>query len=1057
MQIRSLRKEEMRAIPVHRTSSSAVEDKIAAIAKMKHQGGVNSGDKSLLLAARTTQYPDIIAFSLAAFIANQLSRGVKYFYHQHLTKVAEATLRTLLSHTPLPSAAPRFTTTSPEAERCFLQMHVSTVDIAEKDKSAALVLSASFVQSYWGEANCEAKSSILKSMGFLENESHQGKMSSSGSNKSSGKGKGKKGGNTVKRASSTAVGSNGVSSELLRADFKRFIEIMNPRSDLDHQQESQPLLASHTDVSTDWWDIEEGIQDEESLKRFQELVKMRNPEYCFEQWCLAQVSLGSGLCEYVSTCPLEKLFTPNRYWNSWSIDAYQLLEKKWMVEEAERMLIAYDDDTSTVGVLTTESSTGNKRSSKSKKKQKKSSKRKSSAARNSDDMDSFDTVEGHGSGGGHIVQCSQDVQVINELPAVEMRISTSEDSGSLLAENSGVQKNDSGSKKVLEYDKAVNDFMLNDMNTTSNLPPGSDEGDTGVRGSDMLSAEESISISEPMLCVPPQCESDNDISQASLQGTVHVERDKIKTITFHGSVVNDAASSCNFEGDIINDDIGYTSSGVSSVVSSTSGSDSRMSLSTAAKSACSSTTSTCATSTGDTVNSLDCIIPQTLTKCLSEDIHDMAIGLRNLADQRRPWQLGTIEKVKEITKSIWMHAVVDIFGSFSTGLAIPSSDVDIIICGVNSQHMQWFGGRLMSPLAILSQQLQQAPWVTTLKTIENTAMPVIKVTTAPVPIASNTLGSGAVRGIIKLDISFSTTFGAPLHSAGFLATGSGNHTQVLPNMHQGIATRDFVMKLCAMNHALVPLTLVLKQFLSENGLHDPYTGGLTSYAVTIMVASILQPYVLEPPHTHPDLGTLLLIFFRKFGTKFDTRKHAVALTVNGPFVPLSGDRMPRVGSKGYWNPPDPVVVIDPLNSQNNLGRSCFGFRQLQLTFDAALESAFRCLAHGDRPAIPPLTSILGVMFGAGHHNSVLKLVSRLWCPTEIKVSGVENGSEEISSTQNSLESMCAANTSTSKSVKDRCDELLSQMNEQQLNQAHQLLLDVLHNNPSEMGARSNSK
>lgn len=270
----------------------------------------------------------------------------------------------------------------------------------------------------------------------------------------------------------------------------------------------------------------------------------------------------------------------------------------------------------------------------------------------------------------------------------------------------------------------------------------------------------------------------------------------------------------------------------------------------------------------------------------------MAIGLRNLANQRRPWQLGTIEKVKEITKHIWMHAVVDIFGSFSTGLSIPSSDVDIIISGVNAHQMQWFGGRWMSPLAILSQQLQHASWVTSLKSIEKTAMPVIKLTTAPVPIAGKTLGSGAVRGIIKLDISFSSGALPPPQHGGL----HFQHGQGTAMIHQGIATRDFVMKLCAMNHVLVPITLVLKQFLSEHGLHDPYTGGLTSYALTIMVASLLQPYALEPPHTHPDLGTLLLKFFKNFGTSFDTRKYAVALTVNGPFIPLTGTPPPITSS-----------------------------------------------------------------------------------------------------------------------------------------------------------------
>ena len=107
--------------------------------------------------------------------------------------------------------------------------------------------------------------------------------------------------------------------------------------------------------------------------------------------------------------------------------------------------------------------------------------------------------------------------------------------------------------------------------------------------------------------------------------------------------------------------------------------------------------------------------------------------------------------------------------------------------------------------------------------------------------------------------------------------------------------------------------LVLKQFLQEKGLHDPFTGGLSSYAVTIMVAAILQPHALERPETQPDIGTLLLTFLRRYGTRFDTRKYAVVLSINGPFVSLApgganAAHVPRVGTPGYWLPADPVVV-----------------------------------------------------------------------------------------------------------------------------------------------------
>ena len=40
--------------------------------------------------------------------------------------------------------------------------------------------------------------------------------------------------------------------------------------------------------------------------------------------------------------------------------------------------------------------------------------------------------------------------------------------------------------------------------------------------------------------------------------------------------------------------------------------------------------------------------------------------------------------------------------------------------------------------------------------------------------------------------------------------------------------------------ALVPLVLVLKQFLYQRGLHNAFTGGLSSYCLVLMVISFLQ-------------------------------------------------------------------------------------------------------------------------------------------------------------------------------------------------------------------------
>jgi predicted nucleotidyltransferase len=146
-----------------------------------------------------------------------------------------------------------------------------------------------------------------------------------------------------------------------------------------------------------------------------------------------------------------------------------------------------------------------------------------------------------------------------------------------------------------------------------------------------------------------------------------------------------------------------------------------------------------------------------LTEILTEDILDMASNLYRIAQLRRPWQSAAIERVRTTVQSIWPQAQCDIFGSFGTGLAIPSSDVDIVVTGIANHplslysltrsslvsiisgvvnQLQWWGGKPITPLAILSQHLQLQEWVSTVRAIEHTLMPVIKITTAPVPMPS---------------------------------------------------------------------------------------------------------------------------------------------------------------------------------------------------------------------------------------------------------------------------------------------------------------------------------
>eukprot|EP00116_Pleurobrachia_bachei_P015746 sb/3476008/ len=93
-----------------------------------------------------------------------------------------------------------------------------------------------------------------------------------------------------------------------------------------------------------------------------------------------------------------------------------------------------------------------------------------------------------------------------------------------------------------------------------------------------------------------------------------------------------------------------------------------------------------------------------------------------------------VERVKRIVHQQWPTARVEIFGSFKTGLYLPTSDIDIVI----------FGEWTQAPLRTLERRLVESHIAdpTTIKVLDKASVPIIKLTDSLTKI--------------KLDISFNT-------------------------------------------------------------------------------------------------------------------------------------------------------------------------------------------------------------------------------------------------------------------------------------------------------------
>ena len=162
--------------------------------------------------------------------------------------------------------------------------------------------------------------------------------------------------------------------------------------------------------------------------------------------------------------------------------------------------------------------------------------------------------------------------------------------------------------------------------------------------------------------------------------------------------------------------------------------------------------------------------------------------------------------------------------------------------------------------------------------------------------------------------------------------------------HNGLNTCVFVRQLVQRYPPLKPLTLVLKQFLVERGLNDPFVGGLSSYGLVLMIVAVLQG---QPnAATAHNLGELFVRFLEAYSTP-DFLSRGVRLVGARPGV-----------HHGVSGVSDPLYIEDPLDPRNNVGRTCFGVSQVVQAFEEALTAV--------RLSTAPATEDAGLVDSGAH-------------------------------------------------------------------------------------------
>lgn len=293
--------------------------------------------------------------------------------------------------------------------------------------------------------------------------------------------------------------------------------------------------------------------------------------------------------------------------------------------------------------------------------------------------------------------------------------------------------------------------------------------------------------------------------------------------------------------------------------------------------------------------------------------------------------------VERIRQTVAVHfgqdAEVQVFGSQATGLFLPTSDIDLVVItnkeneddddgagqsketsknnaktktATGQKKTEDNGGEeeydfasQKSPLHRFADavRLDFKDELSYLEVVEKTRIPLVKLTHAPTRIS--------------VDVSFNQPTGPPA------AQLMRRYLEALPPLR--------------------PLTFVLKYFLAARELNEPYSGGVGSYMLQLMIVAFLQHRErdaknFQRPSVY-NLGSLLLEFFELYGVALNFFTTGISVRYDGFFFPKGASDRKAVFCSARGN--QMMALENPLDPTQNVGQSSFRYPIVHRAFKVA--------------------------------------------------------------------------------------------------------------------------
>ena len=286
------------------------------------------------------------------------------------------------------------------------------------------------------------------------------------------------------------------------------------------------------------------------------------------------------------------------------------------------------------------------------------------------------------------------------------------------------------------------------------------------------------------------------------------------------------------------------------------------------------------------------IVPISLTPSyeqLTTEAHLFKVNVWKVMMSRKKTVMSFLKSLQEVVIALFPSAYIGIFGSFATRLALPTSDLDLVIANTGFNRAE-----IVAAVAALAAILPPYNWTLAVQPIPTATVPVVKLTVDPQCFG------GDFREQLKVDITFETQ-------------------EDVERRHIGLAAVKWVKQLLQDYPYAQECILALKQVLYQRRLNSAYLGGLSSYSLVLWVAAYMRAC---PCATS---GDLIVGVLRFYGCEFQPSTTGISST-----------------EPHFYPRPAPVFTVcetlDPVSPGNNTTKSAYRLPDVQELFRVCWES-----------------------------------------------------------------------------------------------------------------------